>query len=323
MNYQQFSVQQLCGLFGKSRRAYYRREERQAIVSDWNLQVLEMVKVIRRRQPRLGTPKLYEKLKANFRASGIKMGRDALNDLIQANGLGVRQRKRRKPVTTYSNHPYRKYPNLIFELVPDSPNQIWVSDITYITLSNSFAFLTLITDTYSRKIVGYNIGLRMTAAESAKALEMAFKTLPVNHQLIHHSDRGSQYCSRAYIDLLKSRDVRISMTQSGSPYDNAIAERINGTLKNELHMGDEFSGVRAARERLREDVLIYNCERPHASIEMMTPQQAHQMEGPLKRLWKSKSYDDKQYEPGGLRQPPVPPGRFVYHGNTEEDQRKP
>lgn len=285
MNYDQFSIERLCRLFGKSRRTYYKRRQSQTVIDQRDQRVLEMVKVIRQRQPRLGTPKLYLKLKENFREDGIKIGRDSLNELIQANGLGVRRRKRRKPITTNSNHPYRKYSNLIQHVTPDEPNQIWVSDITYITLKRSFAFLTLITDAFSRKIVGYHLDLRMTAAASLKALQMATASLPEDYFLIHHSDRGSQFCSDVYTAELKRCGIRISMTQSGSPYDNAIAERMNGTLKNELHMGQEFQGIRLAREQLQQDVLIYNQERPHASISFLTPAEVHKGAGPVQRKW--------------------------------------
>ncbi|WP_461077789.1 IS3 family transposase [Spirosoma flavus] len=182
--------------------------------------------------------------------------------------------------------PKRKYPNLIREYVPIAPNSLWVSDIVYVLVGEGFAYLSLVTDAYSRKIVGFCVSETLSAMGSLKALSMALKDCPDTSGLIHHSDRGVQYCCLEYVNLLKDNTIQISMTQSGDPLENAIAERVNGILKAEL-LADHYPTLAMARKGIAQAVLIYNSLRPHSSCDMLTPQQAHQQTGNLRRRWKN------------------------------------
>jgi transposase InsO family protein len=183
---------------------------------------------------RIGTDKLYFLLADFFNEKGIKMGRDKLYTLLRAHHLLIKRTKRRA-ITTNSNHPFYKYPNLIKNFVSTNPNQVWVSDMTYIRLPHRFAYLSLITDVYSKKLVGWSLQETMQLKGPVEALKMAFNNNKLTgKELIHHSDRGLQYCSNEYIALLKNKQIAISMTRDGDPGENAIAERINGTIKNEF-----------------------------------------------------------------------------------------
>jgi transposase InsO family protein len=224
-------------------------------------------------------------------AHGVDIGRDSLFDLLSEYGMLVRKRKRRKTITTDSNHPFRKYPNLIKELVIIAPNQLWVSDITYIALLNNYCYLSLITDAYSRKIVGFCLHPTLEKEGPLNALEMALGALAgqSENQLIHHSDRGLQYCSGAYITKLVSSGASISMTERGDPYENAIAERINGVLKSEFLLNKTFKNIEEARENVNKSIRIYNNQRPHGSCNYLTPDEAHQKEGLLPSKWRTKN----------------------------------
>lgn len=226
-----------------------------------------------------------------MREHGIKMGRDALFDLLAANQLLVRRRKR-KVQTTYSSHWMRKYPNLIKEFAPTGINQLWVSDITYWRItSGNHLYISLVTDAFSRKIVGYNVAETLEAVESVQALQMAlsaFKGADRPKQLIHHSDRGIQYCSGNYVKLLQDYTIRISMTESGDPLENAIAERVNGILKEEYLNHYETHNINSAKEQLKKAITLYNGTRPHLSLSNHTPEKAHSRSDLItKRLWKN------------------------------------
>jgi len=201
----------------------------------------------------------------------------------------VVKRKRRKPQTTFSQHWMRKHPNLIENLTPIKAGGLWVSDITYIELSGGNGYLSLVTDAYSRKIVGYHLSGQLTAAGPVSALQMAIAGCADTGSLIHHSDRGSQYCSNDYVGLLHENNISISMTQSGDPRDNAIAERVNGILKSELLI-TVFEDIEQARQAVMQAVRTYNYLRPHSSIDMLTPAMAHRKKGRLKRHWKARRY---------------------------------
>lgn len=245
--------------------------------------VLQMVHHIKKDHPRMGTRKIYHLLKPDLERSNIKMGRDTLFDLMAANQLLVTKRKRRH-ITTNSNHVYRKYPNLIKEIEPDGPNQIWVSDITYIRSGQEFLYLFLITDAYSKKILGHQLAKTLDSAHAVNALQDAIKNTcqPISG-LVHHSDRGIQYCSREYIKILNDNNIKISMTENGDPLENPIAERVNGVLKDEyLH---QYQYLTTAQ--LQKSINIYNKKRPHLSCDMLTPEQAHFSSGELKRRWKN------------------------------------
>jgi putative transposase len=212
------------------------------------------------------------------------MGRDAFFDLLRENSLLVRKRRARKPRTTFAS-PWKRYPNLIRELVPTGANQVWVSDITYVRVGEGFAYLSLITDAYSRKIVGYSLYRDLSARGCVAALRMALRGNREREGLIHHSDRGLQYSSAAYMKVL-GRKIRISMTEKSDPLENAIAERVNGILKDEL-LEKRFDSFNEAQKRIDEAVSVYNHLRPHLSIDMLTPAEAHTRTGSLKRHWKN------------------------------------
>jgi transposase InsO family protein len=220
----------------------------------------------------------------------IKIGRDALFSLLSSNQLLVRKRKR-KIQTTNSFHWLRKYPNLIRGFVPTGINQLWVSDITYWKLKEDHVYISFITDAYSHKIVGYQVAETMEAIESIKALQMALSTLGVETHLnlTHHSDRGMQYCSHAYVKLLQDYNIKISMTENGDPLENAIAERINGIIKDEYLETYDIDNTKDAKKLLKAVVELYNSERPHMSIGNFTPNTIHQSNNNIKpeRLWKN------------------------------------
>jgi transposase InsO family protein len=270
-------------LFGKTKQAYYKKQKSIYKASVEESIVLDIVKNHRKKMPRIGTRKLQAKLKSQ----GIRTGRDALFNILRTHNMLIR-RKRTKVFTTQSFHWFRKYPNLIKGLEVTGPNQLWVSDITYIETSEGFVYLFLVTDAYSRKIIGYVVSDNLEAKNAVKALQMALKKLPEQPEgLIHHSDRGIQYCCNEYIKLLKKHEISISMTQKGDPLENAIAERVNGILKTEWIYDEQFDTIRQVAKRIKEIVYAYNELRPHLSIEMLTPSQAHEKEGKLKRHWKN------------------------------------
>lgn len=231
----------------------------------------------------MGGRKIYYLIKPDLERLGIKMGRDALFDLMEANKLLITKRKRRH-ITTNSNHVYKKYPNLIKGIEPTGPHEIWVSDITYIKSGQEFLYLFLVTDAYSKKIVGHKLAKTLDSMHAVNSLQDAIKN---NCQsvsgLIHHSDRGIQYCSKEYINVLKSNNIAISMTENGDPLENPVAERVNGILKDEYL--NKYQYLTAAE--LKKLIDIYNKTRPHLSCDMLTPELAHQRSGKLKRRWKN------------------------------------
>lgn len=273
----------LCRLLGYSRQAYYKRQmvvESKAIRSE--LIVQEVLK-IRVAQKRLGTRKMHYMLAPFCRDHAIKIGRDQLNEVMREAFLLVRKKRARKPRTTFSC-PWKRYPNLIRGFEPTAANQLWVSDITYVRVGWKFAYLSLVTDAYSRKIVGYHLSRDLATLGCLKSLRMALRNNPNRDGLIHHSDRGSQYSSAAYVKQLGP--ARISMSEAGDPLENAIAERVNGILKDEL-LRKGFVNLLHARSSIDEAVSTYNHLRPHLSIEMLTPAEAHTRTGTLKRMWKN------------------------------------
>lgn len=238
--------------------------------------------------PYIGTRKLHYLLSSVLQEHDISIGRDQLFDLLSANQLLIRRRKRRKAITTNSDHPFRKYPNLVKGLSIKEPNRLWVSDITYISLRSQFAYLSLVTDAYSKKIVGYCLYPTLQKEGSMKALFKALETItqPLETTLIHHSDRGLQYCCSEYIKVLTENGIIISMTEKGDPYENAIAERVNGILKHEFGLNKCFDDYETAVEAVAKSVEVYNTIRPHSSCNYMTPSLAHQCNGELKLKWK-------------------------------------
>jgi putative transposase len=251
--------------------------------------VLEQVKEIRKTQPAIGTRKLYFMLQPFLIEHEIKMGRDGLFNLLAAYEMLVRRRKRRV-FTTQSHHWLRKYPNLIKCMEIMRPNQLWVADITYYKIAPGYIYISLITDAYSHKIVGYHLADNLEAANNIKALEMALNTLaskPCMFSLIHHSDRGIQYCSKDYVRLLESNHIAISMTEDGNPLENAIAERINGIVKQEYLTHYSIQNKTEAMQVLSRAVAIYNQQRPHLSCNLSTPENVHQNNLLTRKLWKN------------------------------------
>lgn len=273
----------MCRLFGISRQAFYKNlKATEKILIEEHI-VKQMVVSIKREHPRMGTRKIYHLLKPDLERSNIKMGRDALFDLVAENNMQVTKRKRRH-ITTNSNHPYNRYPNLIRGIEPDRPNQIWVSDITYIRSEQDFLYLFLVTDAYSKKILSYRLAKTLDSINAVNSLQDAIKkTCQPITGLIHHSDRGIQYCSKEYIKVLNENNINISMTEKGDPLENPIAERTNGILKDEyLNQYQRLTTI-----QLEESIKKYNNKRPHLSCDMLTPEAAHMNSGKLKKRWKN------------------------------------
>jgi putative transposase len=220
-----------------------------------------------------------------IKAHSIKMGRDMLFNLLRERGLLVRKRKTRMQ-TTFSKHWLKKHPNLIKAMRVKRANELWVSDITYLQINGGYCYLSLVTDAYSRRIMGFFLSETLEAAGCLKALQMALNTCSNTTGLTHHSDRGVQYCSNDYVKILLENNMRISMTENGDPLENAIAERVNGILKDEL-LKIKYSCYNEAQDDVAKAIDIYNSLRPHSSCNMLTPDTAHQQQGDLKRHWKN------------------------------------
>jgi transposase InsO family protein len=276
----------LCGLFGISRQAHHQNSKIEFTQRAENEIILDFVRNLRERQGKVGARKIQLHIQEELTPkSGIEIGRDALFDLLREHGLLVRRRKKR-PQTTDSNHHYRKYPNIIRGLIPSGANQLLVSDLTYIDTDEGFVYLFLITDAYSRKIVGYYIGMTMEALGAIQALNQSIKQLPAESKPIHHSDRGVQYACNEYTKILTNQEMPISMTENGNPLENCMAERTNGLVKELID--NTFKTKLEAILTMPTIINIYNTERKHGSIGMLTPEQAHTSDQPLKNYWKKK-----------------------------------
>lgn len=239
--YPHFGLGKCCALFGYSRQSYYKHvEENDFAQQALNELIVQSVRIYREQIPRIGSRKLYVLIKREFGSQRGFPGRDKFLDLLSEQGLLLRIKRRRHYKTTDSNHPFKRYPNLIRDKVFNAPNQAWAGDITYVEIRDGVCYLSLITDLYSRKIVGWALGKTLQTIHCRSALQMALQTLrnPQDSKgLIHRCDRGCQYCSYDYVNELKSRGVRISMTESGEPLENAVAERVNGIIKSEWLYG--------------------------------------------------------------------------------------
>ncbi len=288
-NFKGIRLVDLCSWFGVTRQAFYQNKLRVLQTATEQEILILQIQGIRENHKHLGGRKLFGKLRGFMDDHQIKMGRDAFFDLLRSGGLLVRRRKRYH-VTTDSNHWMRKYPNLIRDMEPTGPNQIWVSDITYWKTKGGHYYISFITDAYSRKIVGYQVAQTMEAMESINALKMALKGLgPGVFVLIHHSDRGSQYCSSGYVELLRKNNIQISMTEKGDPLENAIAERLNGIIKGEYLIDYQINNLEEAKTLLESVVGLYNEDRPHSSVGNMVPSQVHNgsLDREVRRLWKN------------------------------------
>jgi len=287
-------MERLCLLFGISRQAYYQYKQYVATCYLEQEVILQEVIRIRSKHKCMGGRKLYKLLDSFMINHQIKMGRDAFFNLLAINKLLVKKRKTRI-VTTQSSHWLRKYKNKIKYFTPTEPNQLYVSDITYWKIGSRNVYISLITDAFSHKVVGYNLAQTLEAVESIKALQMALSCLKTdNYKLIHHSDRGVQYCCGEYVKLLQDNNIEISMTENGDPLENAIAERINGILKGEYLECYDIETFEEAEELLQAVVNLYNNERPHMSIGNLTPKNVHDNNINTTKLWKN--YYSKQEE---------------------------
>lgn len=249
--------------------------------------IWEKVRLLRAEMPGLGSRKLYHLLADALRGEGIQIGRDRFHEVLRRGKLLIRRHKRRAR-TTYSDHFLPKYPNLIRRPRLTGPNRLWLSDITYVRVGDDFAFLSLITDGYSHKIVGHHLHHSLEAQGSIVALEQALAgEADRRGMLIHHSDRGIQYCSSDYVKILNTNNIEISMSEHPDPRENAIAERVNGIIKNEMLEGQSFTDIEEARREIGHAVAVYNNKRPHLSCNMLTPDQAHGKLGKLRKHWKN------------------------------------
>ena len=262
-----------CGLFGVNRQVYYRRKRATQKSQEKATQVVQMVMEVRQQMPRIGTRKLYYLLQDQLNDIGV--GRDRLFAILRANHMLIKP-KRSFRITTDSYHRFHKHKNLIESITPVRPEQIWASDITYLGNRGNHRYLALITDTYSKKIVGYDLSASLGAAGAIRALKMGLKQRSYKEKkLIHHSDRGFQYCCDDYQKVLARKKVKCSMTESYDPYANAVAERVNGILKQEFLLEDNNVKLPIMKELVRNSIEIYNKKRPHYSCAMKTPEQMH------------------------------------------------
>jgi len=263
---------------GMSRQNFYqRRRERQVRHIDEEF-VLDLVRRERQQQPRLGTRKLLWLLAPELADAGVTIGRDQLFDLLRHHGLLLEQ-LRGTPRTTQSRHLLPVFHNLVRDRIETAPNQTWVADITYVRTDAGFVYVALIMDRYSRKIVGWHCGDSLESFGSVQALKMAFNDLRAGQGqgLVHHSDRGCQYCCHDYVQCLQDRQVAISMTEQNHCYENAHAERINGILKQEYALGGTFRTKADAHRAVEQAVWFYNHRRPHLSLAFRTPAQVHSL----------------------------------------------
>lgn len=292
-----YAIGELCRLFGVTKQSYYQFDEEAAMAKGAREDIaLQYIMEIREQDPGMGSQKLWYIYKREFSCEKT-LGRDSFYRLIAENCLQVR-RSTSKPRTTDSTHSLPTYPNLVKELIPTRPNQLWVSDITYIEIkagkgSHYFCYLSLILDAYTEEIIGWKVGATLETYYPLEALKMALHRLEGReaNNLIHHSDRGCQYASSDYIYALSAAGIRPSMTENGNPKDNAQAERVNNTIKNELLRGKEFRNIEQVNEALMAAITFYNTRRPHMSLGMMTPVEAALTSGPRDMKWRSFRHD--------------------------------
>lgn len=258
-----------------SRQAYYKgRKTRQRRCVD-EAAVINLVKRECCLQGKLGARKLLVLLRDEFDELGVKIGRDRFIELLRLNGLLIARKRRCGPQTTYSRHHFRTYSNLLKDIDLTGVHQAWVSDLTYLRTEEGFLYVSLISDAWSRKIVGYEGSDTLEATGSLKALSKAMRQLPSNFSPIHHSDRGIQYACWDYVRSLESRGIAVGMTEDDHCYENAQAERLNGILKQEYGLGETFRDKAQACAALRQAVLLYNTRRPHTSLNYQFPSQVH------------------------------------------------
>lgn len=265
-----YSVGKICQVYGYSRQCYYKRLRNRQEKKREKEKIVNEVKIIRKRQPRVGTRKLQKMLGKE----AIFIGRDRLFGVLKDKEMLIFPRRRRTK-TTQSQHKFRTYKNLIKDIAVVKPKEVLVSDITYIDTMEGFKYLSLITDKGSRKILGFSLSHSLSIEGNIEALRMALREIRGVDRIIHHSDRGIQYCSKGHIDLLEKNKIQISMTEKDHVYENALAERVNGILKNELMLGDRLASYKVAKQMVTEAVKIYNQERLHIALGYKTPEQMY------------------------------------------------
>jgi putative transposase len=244
------------------------------------MMVKELVDKERKLLPRVGTRKLHYLIKGELERQGLQFGRDKLFDLMRLNDLQIKPR-RRYTQTTMSKHWLRKWPNLIKNIIVKNIDQVWVSDITYLKTQEGNCYLNMITDAYSRKIVGYAVADNMETESMIEALKMAaVNRKNKDNPTIHHSDRGLQYCSKEYVLLTSQNNIQLSMTENGDPYENALAERMNRTIKEEFGMDKTLHNRKQAKQLVEEGIFLYNQKRPHLALNMKTPEEIYQTKIP-------------------------------------------
>ena len=263
-------MEAVCNFFQRTRQAFYKCQKQTLRTFIQEQQIISEVRRIRIEQPKVGGRKLLPDIKD----LGFKIGRDRLFDLLRKHNMLVK-RKKRYPKTTNSKHWLRKYTNLIKGVELSAPNQVFVSDITYLRIPGGFAYLSLITDAWSRKIVGWDVSSSLCVQGALRALKMALRNVPNPEGLIHHSDRGIQYCCSDYVKLLNDNNILISMTEENHCYENAIAERINGILKDEFYLNITLPSLKIAKELVRDSIYIYNNKRRHMSLNYNIPEDVH------------------------------------------------
>jgi len=263
-------ISEICACFDLKRDAWYKYKRRYHQRAMVKYKVVELVKEERKDQPRVGTRKLLEALHPSFEAAHIKVGRDSLFDILREHNMLIR-RKKASCKTTNSYHHFHKYSNLVKDMEITAPNQVWVADITYIRTVKGFCYLALLTDLFSRKIVGYDISDTLELTGCLRALQQALRQARPAAGLVHHSDRGVQYCSNQYVNELKKHKVRISMTEENHCYENAVAERVNGILKDEFYLDQCFFDTEKAKLATKSAIKLYNNKRLHLSLGYKTP----------------------------------------------------
>ena len=270
-----FSIEFICNGFLLKRDAFYKYHKRYIKNKQLENQVIKLVNQSRKILPREGTRKLMKSLKNDFQKNNLKIGRDQLFRILRENHMLVK-RKKYSSRTTNSYHRFYKYGNIIKNLKINRSNQVWASDITYIRTINGFCYLALITDMHSRKIVGYDLSDSLELNGCVRALNKAIYQAKGVKGLIHHSDRGIQYCSNVYTQILKRKKIEISMTEENHCYENAMAERVNGILKDEFYLDQTFTNVTHAKRATKNAIKLYNSKRLHLSLDFKTPNYVHQ-----------------------------------------------
>ena len=284
------SISFACNLFGYSRQVYYRSKERTKSNQQTAEAVVALVKSVRTKMPRIGGKKLYYLLDGPLNELGV--GRDKLFAILRANHLLIKP-KRQYHITTDSHHRFRKHKNLIEDIQVERPEQVWVSDITYIGDRSNPQYLALVTDSYSKKIVGYDVSKSLSVQGTIRALKMAVSNKRYkDKQLIHHSDRGLQYCNDQYQQVLQKHRIACSMTEQYDPYQNATAERVNGILKQEFLLGLKVTDIKLMKQLVNQSIAIYNNERPHLSCYMNTPMFMHGQPNIVIKTYKTKRVEE-------------------------------